>query len=47
MHSTEVKSFVQDVSPALLANIEAEFEKVSKMDPPQPSRTTVSPLDYL
>lgn len=34
----EVKSFVEDVSPALLANIEAEFEKVSKMDPPQPTK---------
>ncbi|KAI8882635.1 ARM repeat-containing protein [Backusella circina FSU 941] len=34
----EVKSFVEDVSPALLANIEAEFERVSKLDPPQPSR---------
>ncbi|KAI9279535.1 armadillo-type protein [Sporodiniella umbellata] len=34
----EVKSFIDDVSPALLANIETEFEKVSKMDPPQPSK---------
>ncbi|GAA5800421.1 hypothetical protein HPULCUR_005851 [Helicostylum pulchrum] len=34
----EVKSFVEDVSPALLATIESEFEKVSKMDPPQPTK---------
>lgn len=38
----EVKSFVQDVTPALLANIEAEFDKVAQMDPPQPTRTSVS-----
>lgn len=36
--SIEVKSFVEDVSPALLATIESEFEKVSKMDPPQPTK---------
>ncbi|KAI8071463.1 armadillo-type protein [Gongronella butleri] len=35
---TAILSFVQDVSPALMANIEAEFEKVSKEDPPQPTR---------
>lgn len=35
---SEVKSFVEDVSPALLATIESEFEKVSKMDPPQPTK---------
>jgi cytoskeleton-associated protein 5 len=34
----EVKSFVEDVSPALLANIEAEFDRVAKLDPPQPTR---------
>ncbi|KAI7908148.1 armadillo-type protein [Cokeromyces recurvatus] len=34
----EIKSFVEDVSPALLATIEQEFEKVSKMDPPQPTK---------
>lgn len=39
---TEVKSFVQDVTPALLANIEAEFDKVAQMEPPQPTRTSVS-----
>ncbi|KAI7849124.1 armadillo-type protein [Circinella umbellata] len=36
----EIKSFVQDVTPALMANIEAEFDKVAQMDPPQPTRTT-------
>ncbi|KAI9483394.1 MAG: armadillo-type protein [Benjaminiella poitrasii] len=34
----EVKSFVEDVSPALLATIEQEFERVSKLDPPQPTK---------
>lgn len=34
----EVKSFVQDVSPALLATIEAEFDKVGSMEPPQPTK---------
>lgn len=34
----EVKSFVQDVSPALLATIEAEFDKVASMEPPKPSK---------
>lgn len=34
----EVKSFVQDVSPALLATIEAEFDKVASMEPPQPTK---------
>jgi cytoskeleton-associated protein 5 len=34
----EIITFVQDVSPALMANIENEFEKVSKMDPPQPTK---------
>lgn len=29
---------MEDVSPALLATIESEFEKVSKMDPPQPTK---------
>ncbi|KAI9315486.1 armadillo-type protein [Dichotomocladium elegans] len=36
----EIKSFVQDVAPALLANIEAEFDKVAQMDRPQPTRTS-------
>ncbi|KAI9254442.1 armadillo-type protein [Phascolomyces articulosus] len=36
----EVKSFVQDVTPALMANIEAEFDKVAQMEPPTPTRTT-------
>lgn len=34
----EVKSFVEDVSPALLATIEQEFERVSRLDPPQPTK---------
>ncbi|KAM3584347.1 hypothetical protein VKS41_003168 [Umbelopsis sp. WA50703] len=37
----EVKSFVQDVSPALLATIEAEFDKVASMEPPKPSKGNV------
>lgn len=41
----EVKSFVEDVSPALLANIESEFEKVSKMDPPQPTKGVAMDAD--
>ncbi|CAO3632931.1 unnamed protein product [Cunninghamella echinulata] len=36
----EIITFVQDVSPALMANIEAEFEKASKLDPPQPTKAT-------
>lgn len=36
-----MKSFVEDVSPALLATIESEFEKVAKMDPPQPTKGDV------
>lgn len=36
----EIKSFVEDVSPALMALIEQEFEKVSKLDPPQPTKTS-------
>lgn len=45
-----MKSFIEDVSPALLANIETEFERVSKLDPPQPTKgpvTTVMSLDNL
>ncbi|KAF7730601.1 Microtubule-associated protein, microtubule dynamics during spindle orientation [Apophysomyces ossiformis] len=34
----EVISFVQDVTPALMATIEAEFEKVAKMEPPKPTK---------
>ncbi|KAI8994916.1 armadillo-type protein [Pilobolus umbonatus] len=34
----EVKAFVEDVSPALLATIESEFERVANLDPPQPSK---------
>ena len=40
-----VKSFVEDVSPALMANIEAEFEKVSKLDPPQPTKGVAMDID--
>lgn len=42
----EIITFVQDVSPALMANIEAEFEKASKLDSPQPTKglTAVSIL---
>ncbi|CAO3595984.1 unnamed protein product [Absidia cylindrospora] len=36
----DIIAFVQDVSPALMTNIENEFEKVSKMDPPKPTKTT-------
>jgi hypothetical protein len=35
---------VEDVSPALLATIESEFEKVSKMDPPQPTKGAVTAI---
>ncbi|CAO3629819.1 unnamed protein product [Cunninghamella blakesleeana] len=38
----EIISFVQDVSPALMANIEAEFEKASKLGPPQPTKGITS-----
>ncbi|KAI8334829.1 armadillo-type protein [Chlamydoabsidia padenii] len=38
----EIITFVQDVSPALMANIESEFEKVSKMDPPQPTKVAAA-----
>ncbi|KAG0164625.1 Microtubule-associated protein, microtubule dynamics during spindle orientation [Apophysomyces sp. BC1034] len=34
----EVKSFVQDVTPALMATIEAEFDKVAEMEPPKPTK---------
>ncbi|RUO96555.1 hypothetical protein BC936DRAFT_141846 [Jimgerdemannia flammicorona] len=37
----EVKSFVQDVNPTLLAAIEAEFAKVAEMEPPKPTKATV------
>lgn len=36
----EIATFVQDVTPALLATIESEFEKVSKSDPPLPTKTS-------
>ncbi|KAL1917720.1 uncharacterized protein VTP21DRAFT_3554 [Calcarisporiella thermophila] len=36
----EIKSFVTDVNPTLLATIEAEFEKVGGMEPPQPTRVS-------
>lgn len=41
LNCAEVKSFVQDVSPALMANIEAEFDKVAQMEPPQPTKAPV------
>lgn len=44
--SIEVKSFVQDVNPTLLATIEAEFAKVADMEPPKPPKASVS-LFYL
>ncbi|KAI9004872.1 armadillo-type protein [Phycomyces nitens] len=34
----EVKSFVQDVTPALMAIIDTEFDKVAQMEPPKPTR---------
>lgn len=43
----EVKAFVEDVSPALLATIEQEFEKVSKMDPPQPTKAPTGAVRFL
>jgi cytoskeleton-associated protein 5 len=46
MYYVEIKSFVEDVSPALLATIEQEFEKVSKMDPPQPSKAPVGSVSF-
>lgn len=42
----EVKSFVEDVSPALLATIEQEFERVSKMDPPQPTKAPAGSVSF-
>jgi hypothetical protein len=42
----EIKSFVEDVSPALLATIEQEFEKVSKMDPPQPTKAPAGSVSF-
>ncbi|KAI8099122.1 armadillo-type protein [Halteromyces radiatus] len=41
----EIITFVQDVSPALMATIESEFEKVSKLDPPQPTKFSASVAD--
>ncbi|ORZ13461.1 armadillo-type protein [Absidia repens] len=38
----DIIAFVQDVSPALMTNIENEFEKVSKMDPPKPTKTSTA-----
>ncbi|ORX54518.1 ARM repeat-containing protein [Hesseltinella vesiculosa] len=38
----EIITFVQDVSPALMANIEAEFDKVAKLDPPMPTKGAVA-----
>ncbi|KAG1428216.1 hypothetical protein G6F58_000673 [Rhizopus delemar] len=34
----EIKSFIENVNPALLTIIETEFERVSKLDPPQPTK---------
>ncbi|RUS19776.1 armadillo-type protein [Endogone sp. FLAS-F59071] len=38
----EVKSFVQDVNPTLLATIEAEFAKVADMEPPKPPKASAT-----
>ncbi|KAI8051432.1 armadillo-type protein [Syncephalis plumigaleata] len=34
----DIRAFVQDVSPAVLANIDAEFERVAALPPPQPTK---------
>ncbi|KAG1588318.1 hypothetical protein G6F48_005356 [Rhizopus delemar] len=34
----EIKSFIGNANPALLTIIETEFERVSKLDPPQPTK---------
>ncbi|KAI9595885.1 armadillo-type protein [Syncephalis fuscata] len=34
----DIRTFVQDVSPAVLTNIDAEFERVAALPPPQPTK---------
>jgi len=46
-YHVEVKSFVEDVSPALLATIEQEFERVSRLDPPQPTKAPAGAVSLL